>query len=436
MRIAPLLSRTSGALRAVANLPLVLLAAIWRRTVLRRVTVIAITGSVGKTTAKNCLAAILSDVAPTIALPGGNNGRYGLPRLLLRGRPSHRFLVAEVGILQPGRMWRSAWLLNPDAAVITKINWQHAKNFESLDQIAFEKALLLEPLGAAGLAVLNADDERVSAMGAGRNCRLRTFGLGDAADVKGSVATARWPQRLRLDVTEGSEIRQLQTRLVGGHWAVSVLAAVAAARALGASWEHCERGLASVEPHPGRLSLVRLPSGADLLRDEYNGSFATLVEALEVLKQARAERKVLVLGHIMDAPQVGEAAPEETAKRASPVADLLLFWGAYAERYKKAALAAGTPSEKVLVFAQQHDLAAFLKQESRLGDLILVKGYWFDHMTRIVYEQFGTVSCRLPYCEITSVCDPCRRMGFRLDPSLPGGLDESLALAQSRLPAK
>ena len=423
------IGRATRTLKVVANLPLVLLAILWRRTALRGVTVIAITGSVGKTTATKCLAAILSKMGPTKAAERGSNGRFGIPQLLLRTRRSHRYLVAEVGIIKPGRMWRSAFTVNPDVTVVTKINWQHAKNFESLEQIAWEKARLMEPLGAKGLAVLNADDPHVMSMAEGLKCKIRTFGVAKEADIRATAVKSQWPDRLALNVVEGDEQRLIQTRLVGSHWSVSVLAAVTAARSLGASWEQCEQGLAELPPFPARLSSVRLPTGADLLRDEYNGSFATFVEAAEVLRLARAKRTILVVGHILDAPDLGDKAHEEVGKRAAESADLLLFWGSYAERYRKAAVAAGVPAEAVHVFKEQLDLADFLRRESRPGDLVLLKGYWFDHMSRIVYRQFGTVSCQLSYCERTGVCDHCPHMGLRSEREL----DPTLAEAQKQM---
>jgi len=149
-------------LKAISYQPVVAAAIVWRRLALRRTTVIAITGSVGKSTTADCLASILSLMGPTLQTKG-RNGRQGLPDTILRARPHHRFLVLEAGILKPGRMWRSAFLIRPDVAIITAVNWQHARNFDSLDLIAFEKAKMLDAAPSSGLAVLNADDPRVAA---------------------------------------------------------------------------------------------------------------------------------------------------------------------------------------------------------------------------------------------------------------------------------
>lgn len=420
-------------IRAVFNLPLIAAAIVWRRTVLRNVTVIAISGSVGKTTAKECLVAILQRRDPIIAVPAGSNGRFGLPRLLLRARPRHRIIVAEVGIVKPGRMWRAAFLVKPDITVITRVNWQHSRNFHSLDQIAEQKAKLLDPLGSHGLAILNADDARVAAMARGRSCRVTTFGLNNKADVQGEAAASQWPDCLSLKVSDGTQTHEIQTRFIGTHWASSVLAAVAAARAVGASWEDCAAGILTLEAFPARLSSLKLPNGADLLRDEYNGSFATLEQGLEIINQARCARKIIAIGNVRDAPQFGDQYPEEVARRCTAVCDLMLFWGEFTERSRQAALEAGAAPESVFVFKTQIELADFIRVNTRSGDLILLKGYWSDHLSRIAFTQFGTVSCSVELCLRHYLCDRCSRLNFQPNPNIAAHLLQPLLAGQARL---
>lgn len=419
-------------LASVGNLVFVAAALVWRRTALRNVTLIAVTGSVGKTTAKECLVEILRRTSPTFALTASANGRFAIPFVLLGARPSHRFIVAEVGILKRGRMWRSALVLKPDVTVITHVNWQHSVNFASLDQIAEEKAKLLDPLGSGGLAILNADNPHVAAMAQGRNCRVRTFGIRESADVSAASIQAQWPDRLSLIIRDGGEERRVQTRFIGEHWAPSVLAAVTAARAVGAGWEACVQALAQVDPYPARLSPLRLPSGADLLRDEYNGSFETFQKALGVMTAAHCLRKVIAIGCIKDTPQFGDLGPEEVGRNAASVGNLLLFWGPFKERYRAAALSAGAPPGDIEIFETQPELADYICRNTGPGDLVLLKGFWSDHLSRVVFAQFGTVKCRLEYCEITSTCDPCKRMGFEPDQTVDAELLRPLLEGQAR----
>ena len=307
-------------------------------------------------------------------------------------------------------MWRGAILTRPDAAVIMAVNWQHARSFESLDQIAAEGEAAQRP-AARRLAALNADDARVAAMRPGPGRRTVTFGLRDGAQVKGRIEASVWPQRLSLHVEDAGGSQRSPSQLVGPHWAPSVLAAVAVARALGASWEQCAEGVARNPPHVSRLQPVTLPSGAVLLRDEYNGSWATLDKALELLQQAVASRKVVILGNIRDAPHLGSDPAAEIGRRTARVAELLMLWGSNAEVMRRAALQE-RPGLPVRTFQTQSELAAALRTEARDGDLILLKGYWSDHMSRIAFEQFGTVGCKRSYCRVTSECERCARLKF------------------------
>lgn len=416
---------------ALLNLPAVAAALIWRRTALRNVTVIAITGSVGKTTTTRLLAAILSEVGPTIAPRGAANGRTGIPALILRARPRHQFVVVEVGILKRGRMWRSGLVVKPDVTIVTRVNWQHSSSFDTLEQVAEQKAALLSPLGKRGLAVLNADDHRVSAMAKGRECRVRTFGLTKTADVRAQDVDGSWPENLSLNIHEGEDSQKFQTRLIGSHWVPSILGAVAAARALGASWEQCAVAVSNTETFPSRLSPLRLPNGAHLLRDEYNGSFATLECSLEVMDQARCDRRVLAIGHIQDTPQFGDRGPEEVGKRCAATGDLLLFWGSYKVRYRDAAIAAGAAAENIRTFETLPDMADAVRTMTRKGDLILLKGTWFDHMSRVAYLQLGTVTCSVEPCVLHWGCDACSKLGFVADPTADDELLQPLRSGQA-----
>ncbi len=267
---------------AAGNLFVVVAALVWRR-MLTRTTVTAITGSTGKTTAKECLAAILSRRSPVLSTIGNAAGRRGLPRTLLRARRSHRFVVAEVAILKRGIMWRSAALLRPDIVVMLVVNWQHSINFRNPDAIAAEKAKLLDRLPRDGRAVLNRDDARVAAMARPEKFRVSTFGTTPAADVWADDVSGGWPERLEFRVHAGGESQRVRTKLVGTRWVTSVVAAIAAARQCGVSLEEAAGALEDKEPFTARLEPVRLPSGAKLLRDEYNGSMTTLLVGLDIL---------------------------------------------------------------------------------------------------------------------------------------------------------
>ena len=166
----------------IYNLSVCAAALLWRRLLPSRTKVIALSGSYGKTTAKECLAKILGDAYPTICNPWSNNGRHGLPRTLLKARPSHRFVVLEIGIDQPGQMWRSRLLVKPDIVVMLGIGAAHSRNFGTRDVTAREKAELLRNLPSNGMAILNRDDSLVAAMAQNLSCRVYWFGSSPQGD--------------------------------------------------------------------------------------------------------------------------------------------------------------------------------------------------------------------------------------------------------------
>src|SRR5258706_2174269 len=226
---------------------LLLLARLWR-PLLFRTTFIAITGSVGTSPCKDCLAAILSAHFPTAKTLFNQNERDGVPRTILRVRPWHRYAVVEVATDFPGLVRRSARLLRPDISIVLAIAGTHSQTFATLDDIATEKAQLLEAQSTGGPAILNADDPRVHAMAAHCRSKVRTFGLSGGTDLRAEEIRSQWPGRLSLRAHTQSETVNVNTNLVGVHWVNSVLAALLAADTCGVSLERSARTIAQVEP--------------------------------------------------------------------------------------------------------------------------------------------------------------------------------------------
>lgn len=126
----------------IYNLFVIALAIIWRRLLFRTM-VIAVTGSWGKTTARECLARILSADSSITKTLGNDNGRRGIPRTILRARPWNRYLIVEIGVDRPGVMWRGAFVVRPDLVVVTCVEAEHMENFSTLEAAAREKAKLV-----------------------------------------------------------------------------------------------------------------------------------------------------------------------------------------------------------------------------------------------------------------------------------------------------
>jgi len=393
---------------------LLLLARMWR-PLLYRTTFIAITGSVGKTTCKECLAAILAAHFPTAKTLFNQNERDGVPLTILRVRPWHRYAVVEVATDWPGLVRRSARLLRPDISIVLAVAGTHSQAFATLDDTAAEKAQLLAAQSPDAIAILNADDPRVHGMAAHCRPKVKTFGHSAGSDLWADAVRSQWPGRLALQVHAGPETVFVNTRLVGEHWVNSVLGALLAALSCGVPLHLAARELERVEPFMGRMQPVALPSGATMLRDEGNGSLDTMAPALRVLQQADTARRVLVFSNLSDSRESSRNRARQMGRTAAQTAGLAVFIGEHGHHAVKEAVAQGMKPECARSFADLEAAALYLKSELRAGDLVLLKGRSSDHLSRIFFAQFGAIGCWKPKCTRRHMCDLCEELRPQFD---------------------
>jgi len=399
------LARRSPRLRRLIGYVLSLLAFCWRRLMFRT-RFIAITGSLGKTTATECLAAVLRARFPTNATRHGVNNRTALATTILRTRLRHRFTVIEVGTKLPGALRRAAWLINPQAVAVLIVAAVHTNKLPDLDAIAAEKEQLMSRLGPRGLAVLNADDPRVAAMAGRCRGRVVTFGRSASCDVRAAGVSSVWPDRLNFTVQAGGESKFIQTRLVGAHWLGSVLAAIALGRSCGVDLDSAAAAIANVLPARGRMDPMPLPSGAIVLRDDLSTTYASLAPAVRVLSEAKARRRILIYHDAHDAPLKFQARFREFGSLAAGL-DLVIFYGERGRTPAKLAVQGGLKAETVRSFHDIWEVADFLKTELREGDLVLLRSWFPLHAERVYFAQLGTVGCRKAACHLFIACDIC-----------------------------
>ncbi len=391
---------------------------VWRR-LLVRTTFIAITGSVGKTSAKEMLAAILSTRHPTAKSFANQNDYSGVPRSLLRVRPWHRFAVLEVAANGRGVMLRSAPLVRPDIAVVLSVAETHRKDFRGLDRTAAEKARLLAALRPSGIAVLNGDDPRVAAMAEGLRPRVVRFGSAPGFDYRAERMSSGWPDRTSFVLHAGTQSYAVRSRLLGAHWQSSILAALAVADLCGIPLPEAIAAAAREEPATARMQAVDLAGGAVMIRDECGGSRHTLQAALVFFAHAAAGRKILVFSDMTDTSMSPKERFAWIGNYAAQCLDGVVFVGEHGERGVRAAVAAGLPPTAAHAFTDVYDAALFLRTELRSGDLVLLKGRTCDHLSRVYYGLVGTVACRKAACDKTIVCDRCSELGARPDGAAP-----------------
>ena len=385
---------------------------LWRR-LLWRTTFVAVTGSHGKTTAKECIAAILATRARTAKSYRNQNSGLLLSLSVLRVRPWHRFAVIEVGVAAPGAMPRAARLVRPDVAVVTVIRRSHTTEFPDLDHYAAEKERLVSALSPGGTAVRNADDPRVAVMTDRAQCRVVLHGRSPRLAVWADGIAARWPDRLSFvgHVGQDEECRVV-TNFVGEHWVPAVLAALATAYVLGVPLAGAAEALTSVQPSTARMQPATVPCGATFLRDDVNGTMDACTTAFQVFAEARAERRIVV---VRDASDCGSTKRRDRlahlGREAARVGDCGVFVGDNAHHAAKAAVRAGLPEARVHTFTDLRAAAEFLRAELRAGDLVLLKGRNCDHLGRLYFAQFGEVRCWKDQCHRLMECDVCWELG-------------------------
>jgi UDP-N-acetylmuramoyl-tripeptide--D-alanyl-D-alanine ligase len=393
---------------------LYVLAFLWRR-LLFRTTVIAITGSLGKTTTKECLAVVLGSVGPTFRSHRNQNAPRAVALNILRIRPWHRYAVLEVAGSEPGMMRKSARLMRPDMAIILNVLRTHTIAFADLEQHATEKAWLLDGLKPSGVAVLNDDDPMVSRMAKQTGSRVNRFGTGPDVEYRVDQVSAKWPGRLSFVFHHGAISQPVETQLVGTQWLLSAAAVLTAAAALGVSVSRAADALKTAEPFPARLQPLRLPGGAVILRDDYSASVDTIESSLRVLEEATALRRLLVVTDMSDFGRNRKQRLKYLAARSAQVCEVALFIGELADYGKRRAIDAGLPPTMVHAFPSLRSAAEFLRVELGPGDLMLLKGRTTDHAARIFFAQLGRVGCWKDHCEKLMLCDTCWELDITAD---------------------
>jgi UDP-N-acetylmuramoyl-tripeptide--D-alanyl-D-alanine ligase len=278
------------------------LAAHWRNRF--ELPVIGVTGSNGKTTVKEMLAAILRAGAPVLATRGNLNNEIGLPLTLMELGTEHRMAVIEMGANHPGEIARLARLARPHVGIITQCAPAHLEGFGSIEGVARAKGELLANLDADGTAIINADDDFAPlwrSLAGGR--RILSFAIDNAADVRAEWGAQRTGSRIALTTPAGDIA--LHLALPGRHNVANAAAASAAALAVGATPEAIITGLESMQPVPGRLEVKATAGDVCVIDDTYNANPASLEAGLEVLA-GFSGRHWLVLG---DMAELGDDAP-------------------------------------------------------------------------------------------------------------------------------
>jgi UDP-N-acetylmuramoyl-tripeptide--D-alanyl-D-alanine ligase len=374
-----------------ANVPLVLVEdttkALGRLAAYHRarfsIPVVAVTGSNGKTTAKELIAGVLGTRWQVLKPSASFNNQWGLPLTLLKLAPEHEAVVVELGTNRPGEIAHLAGLARPTVGVVTNVAAVHTEFLGSLDGVREEKAGLVRAVPADGWVVLNADDARVAGLTRDAAARVITYGRAATAQVRAVGDAVEAARGVTFALEAGGARATVTLALAGRHNVLNALAAAAVGVALGVPLEAIARGLAEAQPVAGRC-VWRAAGQVRILDDTYNANPVSLRAALETVAAGRgAGRLVVVLGDMLELGAITEEAHRDAGRAAVAAgADELVGVGRSALWAVEAARGAG--------LAQAHhattfeDTVAHLLKRLVPGDTVLVKGSRGMRLERVV----------------------------------------------------
>ena len=355
--------------------------------------VCAITGSVGKTTTKEILAALLGAKLRVLKSEGNFNNEYGLPLTLFRLGEAHDVAVLEMGMSFPGELKRLAAIALPDVAIETRVAPAHLQNFSSVEEIALAKRELVEGLhGAASVAVLNADDARVAAMAEMAPGRVIFYGVEKPAEFAAVEVEDRGALGSSFTLLHRGKRTRLELPLPGRHVVSNALAALAAASVWNIDVTEAQGVIRGLRTPAMRGELIRFTNGFALINDSYNSSPAALKAMMSLLAATPGfQRRILAAGEMRElgltSPQLHREGGEFAAKTGR--IDYVFGVQGDAAQIVEGAVAAGLPRERTKFFSTPAEAGAFLAELVKPGDLLLVKGSRSVKMERIVEEVLG-----------------------------------------------
>lgn len=403
------------------------------RLVLRRYRpfIIAITGSVGKTSTKEAIACVLHGTARVRKSAKSYNSELGVPLTILDLETGWRnplrwavnlikgfatifyapdypdVLVLEVGADHPGDIRRIARWLKPDIAVLTRLPEfpVHVEHFSSPEEVRKEKAELVRALKPSGVFVANADDEYVMALAKTTPARVVTFGFSSGAAISGSEFAIRYESVRGTEMPVGESFTARYGErgfpvfvrgIVGMHPIYAMLAALATGVARGIGFSHMIDSLKTYQSPPGRMRVLEGVAKSVLIDDSYNSSPVAAEAALALLKEIKGRRKIALLGDMLELGTFTNEEHWRIGRLAGEFVDELVTVGKRAALIAEAAKTVGLPEGRIHQFASSEEAGKWLADRVHEGDIVLVKGSQGSGENAIRMERATKLLMRYP----------------------------------------
>jgi UDP-N-acetylmuramoyl-tripeptide--D-alanyl-D-alanine ligase len=373
---APFCIRVDDSIKSLQDI-----ARYWRQKSSARV--IAITGSVGKSSTKELITEVFNRKFHTFKNPGNYNNEIGLPLTILNLGQGYDRLVLEMGFYYPGEIKFLCGIAKPDVGIVTNIGTVHAERAGSQEAIAKGKAELIESLSPSpdGIAILNFDDPFVKAMASKTQARVIFYGLDSNADVWADEIQSQGLKGIRFCMHYQGSSMVLEVPMLGRHSIQTILRASAAGFAEAMTMQEVAEGLTASNTQL-RLVAVQTKSGALILDDTYNATPESTLAALDLLDELKGQ-KIAVLGDMLELGPYEHAGHEIVGRKAAEVVNHLIAVGPRGQTIAESARLRGLPPTAVTWVANALQAAEVLKYNLKAGDIVLIKGSHGLRMDRI-----------------------------------------------------
>ena len=347
---------------------------------------VALTGSNGKTTTKEMIAACLETTFPILKTKGNLNNLIGVPLTLLTLTEKERVVVLEMGMNEPGEIRRLTEIAEPDVGLITNIQKVHLEGMGSLERLKEEKGELFRKMRRDGTILVNQDDPRVVDLARDYPGQKITFGIETPAEVMAKEIQLRGTEGTSFTLILEEEAMEVHLQLLGRHFVPNALSAIAVGCLFGVELKQAKEAIEHFQSFPMRMEVVPFKGGKTLINDAYNANPYSMELALETLVEVKGKgRAIAVLGDMLELGNFEKEAHEQLGERVSELSiDFLLALGEDAPLVVESAIRHGFPIERTRIVESHSEAISLLRQMLENGDWILVKGSRRMAMEKIV----------------------------------------------------
>ena len=338
--------------------------------------IVAVTGSNGKTTTKEMIAAILSTKRRVLKNQGNLNNLIGLPLSLLKLSPAHDVGVFELGMNRRGEIARLVEIVRPTVGIITNVGPVHLEYLKTIDEVAAAKGELFQNLSPEATAIINKDDPRIEKLSSRFSGKKITVGIKSPSDVTAKNIVSVGVDGMRFNLMIGEKTLPVFLPMIGVHNIMNALVAAGAITALGEDPAMIPEGLKGFRNLNLRQQLIAFPEGITIINDTYNANPVSMKKALETFSLLQgSSRGIIILGDMLELGSHASALHRELGNEVAKMhVRLLLIMGKFSSDVRDGALSGGMSSSSIYIGENHHDLIDFLGGVLKRGDLVLVKG--------------------------------------------------------------